>query len=55
MKNYEKYQNFYLKNFLVIKFSVYLNRRAFVMILFYVAVQSIVICELTVKGQRTTD
>ena len=29
----EKYQNFYLKifNFLVVKFSVYLNRRVFVM------------------------
>ena len=33
-QKYEKYHNFYLKNFhfLVVKFSVYLNRRVFVMI-----------------------
>ena len=32
-QKYEKYPNFYLKfcNFLVVKFSVYLNRRVFVM------------------------
>ena len=32
-QKYEKYQNFYPKNchFLVVKFSVYLNRRVFVM------------------------
>ena len=31
-QKYEKYHNFYLKNFhfLVVKFSVYLNRRVFV-------------------------
>ena len=34
-QEYEKYQNFYLKIFLflVIKFSVYLNRRVFVMLI----------------------
>ena len=33
-QKYEKYQNFYLKIFifLVVKFSIYLNRRVFVMI-----------------------
>ena len=32
-QKYEKYQNFYLKtfSFLVVKFSIYLNRRVFVM------------------------
>ena len=32
----KKYQNFYLKTFrfLVVKFSIYLNRRVFVMVLF---------------------
>ena len=32
-EKYEKYQNFYLKtsSFLVVKFSIYLNRRVFVM------------------------
>ena len=32
-KNYEKYQNFLSENFpfLVVKFSIYLNRRVFVM------------------------
>ena len=32
-QKYEKYQNFYLKTFifLVVKFSIYLNRRVFVM------------------------
>ena len=32
-QKYEKYQNFYLKIFifLVVKFSIYLNRRVFVM------------------------
>ena len=32
----KKYQNFYLKNyqFLVVKFSIYLNRRVFVMAIF---------------------
>ena len=32
-QKYEKYQNFYLKNFhfLVVKCSVYLNRRVFIM------------------------
>ena len=32
-KKYEKYQNFYLKIFiiLIMKFSIYLNRRVFVM------------------------
>ena len=34
-QKYEKYENFYLKIFifLVVKFSIYLNRRVFVMIL----------------------
>ena len=33
-QKYEKYQNFFSENlhFLVVKFSVYLNRRVFVMI-----------------------
>ena len=32
-QKYEKYQNFYLKTqFLVVKFSIYLDRRVFVMI-----------------------
>ena len=33
-QKYEQYQNFYLKNFqfLVVKFSIYLNRRVFVMV-----------------------
>ena len=33
-QKYKKYQNFYLKtfSFLVLKFSIYLNRRAFVMV-----------------------
>ena len=33
-QKYEKYQNFYLKNFsfLEVKFSTYLNRRVFVMV-----------------------
>ena len=32
-QKYEKYQNFYLKNFHVldVKFSIYLNRRVFIM------------------------
>ena len=32
-QKYEKYQNFYLKtfSFLVVKFSIYLNRRVFIM------------------------
>ena len=32
-QKYEQYQNFYLKtfSFLVVKFSIYLNRRVFVM------------------------
>ena len=31
-QKYEKYQNFFLsENFLVVKFSMYLNRRVFVM------------------------
>ena len=32
-QKYEKYQNFYLKNFhfLDVKFSIYLNRRVFIM------------------------
>ena len=36
-KKYEKYQNFYLKafSFLVVIFSVYLNRRVFVMQMCY--------------------
>ena len=36
-QKYEKYQNFYLKIFifLVVKFSVYFNRRVFVMIFFF--------------------
>ena len=31
---YEKYQNFYLKTFrfLVVKFSIYLNRQVFIML-----------------------
>ena len=35
-QKYEKYQNFYLKNFhfLDVKFSIYLNRRVFIMISF---------------------
>ena len=34
-QKYEKYQNFYLKmfSFLEVKFSIYLNRRVFVMLL----------------------
>ena len=39
-RRYEKYQKFYLKNchFLVVEFSVYLNRRVFVMICSYLHV-----------------
>ena len=35
-QKYEEYQNFYLKIFIlfVVKFSIYLNRHVFVMILF---------------------
>ena len=36
-QKYEKYQNFYMKIFiffLVVKFSIYLNRRVFLMIVF---------------------
>ena len=34
---YEKYQNFYLKTlFLVVKFSIYLNRRVFVMVSIFI-------------------
>ena len=37
-QKYEKYQNFYLKtfSFLVVKFSIYLNRRVFIMRMFFV-------------------
>ena len=36
-QKYEKYQNFYQKNFsfLEVKFSTYLNRRVFIMMRFY--------------------
>ena len=36
-QKYKKYQNFYLKNchFLVVKFSMYLNRRVFVMFILF--------------------
>ena len=38
-QKYEKYHNFYLKtsSFLVVKFSIYLNRRVFVMFITKVA------------------
>ena len=37
-QKYENYQNFYLKMFifLVVKFSIYLNRRVFIMSVFLI-------------------
>ena len=46
-QKYEKYQNFYLKTFSVlkVKFSIYLNRRVFVMIFSDVCLASLIFSE----------
>ena len=45
-QTYEKYQNFYLKTlFLAVKFSLYLNRRVFVMDVVFVF-YDIMVCKL---------
>ena len=45
-QKYEKYQNFYMKNChaLVVKFSVYLNRRVFVILLIFISTSGTFTC-----------